>query len=182
MATMLLAATPALAEDRGSGDDNGSADAQESIHANAGLHLGPIVSALAHQFVAVNKDNDNEQGDNENDQDSETGEEHEHQASTTLQALVNGTAAFGTVSSVSGTSFTLNPMITFGATTSGSATVQTSPSTQFRGGATSTGSLSTGSNVIVVGTTSTSTPGTIAATIVILLQNVANFLHELFSH
>jgi hypothetical protein len=184
VATVLLAATPALAEDNGSGDDHGSVDVQEGVHLNAGLHLGPIVSALAHQLGDIRHSHHatTTDQDRDNDNESETGERNEHHASSTMHSLINQTVAFGTVSSTSGTSFTLNPVHIFGATTSGSVNVETNASTQFKGGAMSTASLSDGANVIVVGTSITTTPNTITATIVTLLTNAAHFFQHLFSH
>jgi hypothetical protein len=158
---LLLTATPAFADQNGSG--NGS---------NDGWHFGAFIAALPHLNVdlSVNgKDNDKDGDDNGTSTATST-----HQKQPFM-----GTIEIGTVSSVNDTSITLAPAINLNGTSSASTNVVTNSSTKFKG-ASSTASLTAGENVVIVGTTSTSSPNTIDANIVIVLQKIGHFFHRMF--
>jgi hypothetical protein len=154
-AGLLLIATPAFADQNRQG--NGS---------NDGLRFGAFVSSLARLNVNgaafVNADRMN----------GTTTTTHVKQPFT-------GTVEIGTIGSVNGSSITLAPAINLSGSSSVSTNVVTNGSTKFKG-ASSTASLTSGENVVIVGTTSTSTPNTIDASVVILLKNIGNFFHRMF--
>jgi|GEM_PF-5457787 hypothetical protein len=162
-AGLLLTAMPVFADENGSGmEDNG------------GWHIGAFIGALPHLTVNADvnaKDSDNDRDDNGTSTATTTNEKQPF----------TGTVEIGTVGSVNGTSITLAPAINLSGTSSASTNVVTSSSTKFKG-ASSTASLTSGENVVVVGTTSTSSPNTIDASIVIVLQQIGHFFQKLFSH
>lgn len=92
-------------------------------------------------------------------------------------ARVNSVRA-GVVNAINGSVLTIMGNGTTSVTTNSSTTVLK------KGGATTTAALSLGSRVLVLGTssatTSTSTPDTITASIIILFQNGVNFLKHFF--
>lgn len=150
-AGLLLAATPAFAD---------------TNRDNAGAHLGGFFNLpLVHVGIGAYK--------NDYKVASTTG------TTTPVMKPMSKTIEVGTVSSVNGATITLSPAIAFGATTSASTNVVTNSSTKFKG-ASSTANLTSGENVLIVGTTSTSSPGTITASIVVALQNVGRFFWHLF--
>jgi hypothetical protein len=153
---LLLTATPALAEHRDS--DQGG---------NNGWHLGALFNApLVNVGIGSFKNDDKDPV-----------------ASTTkpMKMPFSGTAEIGVVSGVNGPDLTLSPAINLSGTSTAPTTVVTNSSTTFKGGATSTASLTSGEKVIIVGTSSTSTPGVITASIVIAIQNAWHFCTHLFS-
>jgi len=167
-AGLLLAATPAFADQNGSGKSG-----------NDGWHFGAFIAALPHLSINgsafVNADRVNGK-DNDNDGDDNS---TSTATSTHMKQPFTGTIEIGTVSSVNGTSITLAPAIDLNGTSSASTNVVTNSSTKFKG-ASSTASLTAGENVVIVGTTSTSTPNTIDANIVIVLQKIGHFFHRMF--
>ena len=164
----LLAAGPVLAHD-GSDKD----------HHGLNLGLGAVVSALAH---------DKDKGDGNfgatvrflaHSKDRHDGDDDRNHATSTKERILARFNAIGAgiVSSVSASGFTFTP---FGG--SGTTTVTTNASTTFKvdGAATTSSAVTVGSRVIAVGTTSTSTPDSIAAKFVIILNNGFAFLKHFF--
>jgi hypothetical protein len=160
-AGLLLTAMPVFA------DENVSVTGD-----NGDWHLGAFISALPH--LTVNAD----LNENDNDRDDSG---TSTATSTHMKQPFTGTVEVGTVSSVNGSSITLLPAINLNGTSSASTNVVTNSSTKFKG-VSSTASLTAGENVVIVGTTSTSTPNTIDASIVVLLQNIGHFFHKMFWH
>lgn len=94
-----------------------------------------------------------------------------------VKPIENGVMSIGAITSISGSTFTIN-RVGAGSTT----TIETDATTLFRGGATSSQSLTTGSPVLVLGTTGSSTPTTITASLVVTFKNGFYFLKHLFIH
>ena len=167
---ILMTAAPAFADQNDSG-----------MNGNDGFRFGALVSSLAHLKVNgtafVNADRVNGK-DNDNDGDDNG---TSTATSTHMKQPFTGTVEIGTIGSVNGSSITLAPAINFNGTSSASTNVVTSSSTKFKG-ASSTASLTSGENVVIVGTTSTSTPNTIDASIVIVLQKIGHFFQRIFAH
>ncbi len=159
-AGLLLSASPAFADHMGNADKDGTSE-------NIGLHFGAFLNGSVMRGVGVgqfrNADKD-------------------PVASTTKteKTPFPGTAEIGVVSSVTGSNVVLSSAINLSGTSTAPTSVVVNASTTFKGGATSTASLTSGEKVIIVGTSSTSTPGTITATIVIALQSAWDFCTHLF--
>ena len=83
----------------------------------------------------------------------------------------------GIVTAVSGTGLTLQP---FGAQSTTSISTNSSTTVYMKGGATTTGAIATGTNVLAFGTTSTSTPNTFVASVIVVLGQGLLYLKDLF--
>jgi|GEM_PF-3680366 len=87
----------------------------------------------------------------------------------------NKAMAIGTISSVGNSSFVLSPI-----GTTSNATVTFDSDTKFRGSADESGDLLLGGGAFVFGTTSSTTPGTISASLVVMFQDGFAFLRNMF--
>jgi hypothetical protein len=157
-AGMLLTATPALADHTGS-SGNGS----------GGMHFGGFFDLPIAMHVGANV------GAYKNDDKSTS------TATTSFKKALGNDFEIGVVGSVNGSNITLDPAINLSGTSTAATNVVINASTTFKGGASSTANLTAGEKVLIVGTTSTSTPGTITASIVIAIQNAWHFCTHMFS-
>lgn len=83
----------------------------------------------------------------------------------------------GIVTAISGTGLTLQP---FGANSTTSISTNGSTTVYMKGGATTTGAIATGTNVLAFGTTSTSTPDSFVASVIVVLGQGLQYLKDLF--
>ena len=89
--------------------------------------------------------------------------------------MKNNVGVIGTISSVNGSSFVVSPI-----GTSSNETVNVTSDTIFRGDASGSSDLTAGKGALVIGSSSSSTPGTITASIVVMFQDGISFFKNLF--
>ena len=160
--SLITVATPAFAAS--SAEVNANADA----HADAGLHLGSIVRSLVDSSSDVRTDTDA-------DTDAKGKADIDLAASVGATAKSAQTALLGVVNSITSTGFMLGRSVS----ASNAINVNTDASTSFRGDASSSASLSSGSKVLVIGTPDAS--GSITASVVIALEHGFGFFAHLLS-
>lgn len=224
IALSFLIATPALAH------SDKEAKLEGSAHANAGLHLGSLVSFLAHErnderhgpddsekahqhsrisgtvaaingtTLTVTKGNDtfavnvsgstfiDAEGDTIALSDINVGDYVTVRGSLTntvmvatsvrdhgAQVFTNNAATIGTIASVNGSTFVISPI-----GTTSNVTIETTADTIFRGQASDSSDLSTGHGAFVIGSTSSTSPNTLTASIVVMFEDGLSFFKHLF--
>ena len=164
----LLVAAPVLADsdNRGHRSDD-----------DRDLGLGAVVRLIAqdydHRGIGETvRELAKQQRDRHDDDDDNDGDRGEHGQRAFLNAI--GAAGAGVVTSVSGSTFTINPI---GAQTTTTVTTNASTTYLLNGQATTSNALSVGSNVFVSGTTTSDT--SITASIVSIWNSGIGFLRHL---
>src|SRR3989344_5333535 len=164
----LLVAAPVLADS----DNRGP-----SLGGNHDIGLGAVVRLFAkdddHRGIGESvRELAKQQRDRHNDDDDNDGDRGERGQHAFLNAI--GAAGAGVVTSVSGSTFTINPI---GAQTTTTVTTNASTTYLLNGQATTSNALSVGSKVFVSGTTTSDT--SITASIVSIWNDGISFLRHL---